>query len=436
MRRWLESVRSLLNIGRFASNSKSEDSRTSGNRQIGQSTAVTSTGESAGSLFPPGMPQILQACDFAGLKVQAEKGDAEAQLKLGMDYEKGWNVTVDRDQAAEWYQKAADQGSTEAFYLLGQIYGDKTWPLHDPKQSFQFTRRAAKAGDAKAQVALGFKFIEGQGVAINSDEGERWARRGVSALEALITKEPSNEARIRILAVAIYGTWFGDHFFHEGHLSPKEAAKAIYWYEKAAQHGTGAIALDAQSKLGFIHETETKNYAEAVKWYRMAVEAGSAPAQRTLGNLYFNGLGVAQSSTEALKWYLLAAQGGDPDAETLIGHIYEDGSGVAQDYAEAARWYRSASEQGEAYAQGHLAYLCLEGLGVPRDYVEAYKWANLAAAQGIDAACDGRELASRFMTPDQIAEAERRSSAFVACKESQASRSARADAFAGRDEIE
>ena len=362
--------------------------------------------------------------------------DAEAQLKLGMNYEKGWNVTVDRDQAAEWYLRAADQGSTEAFYLLGQIYGDKTWPLHDPKRSFRFTRRAAEAGDAKAQVALGFKFIEGQGVARNSAEGERWAKRGVSALEALITQEPSNEARIRKLAVAIYETWLGDYYFPESHLLPKEAAEAIYWYEKAARHGTGAIAQCAQSKLGFIHETETKNYTEAVKWYRMAAEAGSASAQRNLGNLCYNGLGVAQSSPEALKWFLLAAQAGDPDAETLIGQIYEDGSGVAQDYAEAAKWYRKASEQGEPYAQGHLAYLCMEGLGVPRDYVEAYKWVNVAAAQGLDAACDGREIASRFMTPDQIAEAQRRSSAFVASKESQASRSARADAFEGRDEIE
>src|SRR5258708_19126024 len=162
MRRWLERMRSRLNIGRFARNPKSDDDRPAGNRHLGKSTAVTSPGESAGSLFPLRMPQILQACEFAGLKAQAEKGDAEAQLKLGMDYEKGWNVTVDRDQAAEWYQKAADQGSTEAFYLLGQIYGDKTWPLHDLKRSFKFTSRAAEAGDAKAQVALGIKFIQSQ----------------------------------------------------------------------------------------------------------------------------------------------------------------------------------------------------------------------------------------------------------------------------------
>src|SRR5437899_1089169 len=42
----------------------------------------------------------------------ARGDEAEAQLKLGMNYEKGWNVTVDRDQAAEWYLRAADQGST------------------------------------------------------------------------------------------------------------------------------------------------------------------------------------------------------------------------------------------------------------------------------------------------------------------------------------
>lgn len=44
----------------------------------------------------------------------ASQGDAQAQLELGVNYEKGIGVDVDFKKAAYWYQKSADQGSVDA----------------------------------------------------------------------------------------------------------------------------------------------------------------------------------------------------------------------------------------------------------------------------------------------------------------------------------
>jgi TPR repeat protein len=85
-----------------------------------------------------------------------------------------------------WYQKAADHGWTNAFARLGGIYGDENSHICDPKKSFRFTQRAAKAGDINSQVILGFNYVEGLGVATNSDKGLRWIGVGISAMEDLV----------------------------------------------------------------------------------------------------------------------------------------------------------------------------------------------------------------------------------------------------------
>ncbi|MFN5447037.1 MAG: tetratricopeptide repeat protein [bacterium] len=48
--------------------------------------------------------------------------DADAQFKLGMRYDKGKGVDVDKAKAFEWYQKAAKQGNEHAKYCLERLY--------------------------------------------------------------------------------------------------------------------------------------------------------------------------------------------------------------------------------------------------------------------------------------------------------------------------
>ncbi len=50
-----------------------------------------------------------------------------------------------------------------------------------------------------------------------------------------------------------------------------------------------------------------QDYAEAVKWLRLAVEQGNAVAQYSLGVMYDNGQGVPQDYVQAHMWFNLAA---------------------------------------------------------------------------------------------------------------------------------
>jgi hypothetical protein len=51
----------------------------------------------------------------------------------------------------------------------------------------------------------------------------------------------------------------------------------------------------------------SKDYAQAVQWYRRAADQGIARAQFNLGVMYSRGQGVLQDYIEAHKWMNLAA---------------------------------------------------------------------------------------------------------------------------------
>jgi TPR repeat protein len=124
--------------------------------------------------------------------------------------------------------------------------------------------------------------------------------------------------------------------------------------------------------------------------------------------MHYDGHGVRQDYEEAAKWFRLAAEQGNAEAQFTLARQYAHGEGVPQDYKEAVKWYRLAAEQGDADAQVNLGILYVIGHGVPQDYVQAHTWFNLAAATGDADGAKARDKVAREMTPEQIADAQRR----------------------------
>ena len=169
-----------------------------------------------------------------------------------------------------------------------------------------------------------------------------------------------------------------------------------------------------------------EDYATALAEFTPLAEVGLVTAQYYLGRMYQNGEGVLRNYAEAIKWYRRAAEAGGASPQTLsaylfrpraqseLGRMYANGKGVLQDYVAAARWYRLAAEAGIAEAQNRLGGMYERGEGVPQDYRLSYMWFNLAAAQGYEDARKNRDFAARRMTPEQIAEAQEMSSQCLA----------------------
>ncbi len=66
-----------------------------------------------------------------------------------------------------------------------------------------------------------------------------------------------------------------------------------------------------------------------------------------------------------------------------------------------------AAEQGNAEAQGRLGAMYANDEGVSENDVEACAWINLSAAHGFDLAIEFKSELAEWMTPIQIAEAQK-----------------------------
>jgi Sel1 repeat len=89
-----------------------------------------------------------------------------------------------------------------------------------------------------------------------------------------------------------------------------------------------------------------QNYAEAMRWFRMAAGRGESVAQYNIGVLYINGFGVPRSRDEALKWFWRAAAQGNDLADKRVAEL--ENSAHLPTMPEAEKLLISAVEKARA----------------------------------------------------------------------------------------
>ena len=102
--------------------------------------------------------------------------------------------------------------------------------------------------------------------------------------------------------------------YANGEGVPEDDAEAVKWYRLAAKQGLAR----AQSYLGIMYgngDGVPENFAEAFKLYRLAAKQGDAEAQNNLGIMYANGDGVPQNNVRGYIWWSVAAAQGEEDAK-------------------------------------------------------------------------------------------------------------------------
>lgn len=85
---------------------------------------------------------------------------------------------------------------------------------------------------------------------------------------------------------------------------------------------------------------------EAFRLYSELAGNGYVAAMASLGAMYEEGHGVSRNYAEALKWYRRGVEKGDALAQVGLGYLYLDGKGVPQSKAKAKEWMRLADAQG------------------------------------------------------------------------------------------
>ena len=149
-----------------------------------------------------------------------------------------------------------------------------------------------------------------------------------------------------------------------------------------------------------------KDYATALSMWRPLAAQGNAEAQCNLGNMYKDGKDVVEDHKKIAKLYRLAVDQGDAWAQNSLGIMYARGQGVPKDYKEAVKWFRLAAAQGYAYAQYALGLCYGAGQGVAQDDARAHMWFLLSVSNGYSAASKFRDIAAKWLTAAQIAQAQ------------------------------
>lgn len=103
--------------------------------------------------------------------------------------------------------------------------------------------------------------------------------------------------------------------------------------------------------------------------------AGDPHAQTIMGMLHESGRGVERRSLgQAAEWFRKAADQGHPQACISLGCLYRDGRGVAQSHEAAFEMFWKAAAKGDAFAMHELGVFYGTGRGVPANQAEAEFW--------------------------------------------------------------
>lgn len=111
------------------------------------------------------------------LRTAAMKGDATAAYEIGVRFAEGKGVAANYDEAAKWYDRAAQAGVVPATFRLGTLYEKGLGVKKDADIARRYYTQAAERGSAKAMHNLAVLDADGGGRGANYNRAAQWFRK-------------------------------------------------------------------------------------------------------------------------------------------------------------------------------------------------------------------------------------------------------------------
>lgn len=272
----------------------------------------------------------------------------------------------------------------------------------DLSEAFLWIRRSAEQGYSQAQFVLGRFYLDGVATSQDGQEALAWATKAAR----------QNHAD----AMGLVGLC---HEFGAG--TPRSATNALAWLHRALDAGSGSAStwLGRYYLRGEAGTARRTNYVEALRWFERAASNGVPYAALRVAELCSNGQGTPPDLPRALYWLQRYADRGDPTVlETLCGY-YAGGHAEPRgpDDAPTLLLRRAAEARAAAFSAAGaeswaftpswaLIYDCRDlwsryryGIGTPRDYVASARWMWQAYQEDLRRVAAGQRSLSRQDTP-------------------------------------
>ncbi len=114
---------------------------------------------------------------FKWYEKAAEQGLTEAQHELGMCYAAGAGVKKDKQEALTWFEKAANNNHIYSQYVVGRYYQKGKWTEQNPKKAFESFKKAAENDFPSGQYELGLCYKNGEGTVEDPKKAFEWFQK-------------------------------------------------------------------------------------------------------------------------------------------------------------------------------------------------------------------------------------------------------------------
>ena len=332
---------------------------------------------------------VIKNPNFPSLKKEAERGDADAQLAVGLLYVRGeGGAPKSLEEGLAWIEKSAARNNSWAMLALGDLYDRKYAGQHINEKVRECYRKAAALGNSVAMRRLAAK--------LNSRSKDPAIRTQIRTLY-LQAAEHNDVRAILHLAIAFYtGEYFVDrdaleavkwftkaadlnntmamiflgHIIFSGELGPEDVVQrlGISWYEKAAAHND----LTGIRLLGELWLSPGRNDIDrAVFWYEKGCTLNDTESMLRLGELYLKDERI-RDLDKAIAYYDRAAALGEFQGYYDLSSFFRKGQyGLSRDEEQAVLWLEKIAERSRKdsrKARIEIAMMYFKGDGVEQNF--------------------------------------------------------------------
>ena len=149
-----------------------------GSEVTGTVAAPTMSGGRKGAMIQvPANEKLPDAIGGPALRSAALKGDPAAAYEIGLRFAEGKGIASNLEEAAKWYDRAAQAGVIPAVFRLGTFYEKGLGVKRDLDLAHRYYLQAAERGNAKSMHNLAVLDADGGGKGANYTTASAWFRK-------------------------------------------------------------------------------------------------------------------------------------------------------------------------------------------------------------------------------------------------------------------
>ena len=138
---------------------------------------LPATGPKPTTISVPTGERLPDAIGGLTLRTAAMRGDPAAAYEIGLRFAEGRGIESNLDEAAKWYDRAAQAGLVPAIFRLGTFYEKGLSVKRDVDIARRYYLQAAERGNAKAMHNLAVLDADGGGKGANYKSASQWFRK-------------------------------------------------------------------------------------------------------------------------------------------------------------------------------------------------------------------------------------------------------------------